>query len=253
MTIAESLRSESEELQEREHSPRDINVNGTERLVSGGLGAFLVVNGLKRLSLGGLIEAGIGAALVNRAVSGHCFVYQAMGVDTAGEGAPPEEYFHRGIHVEETFIVNKPAEELYAFWRNFENLPKFMSHVESVTRLDPEGKRTRWVAKGPAGVPIKWDAEIINEEPNRLIAWRSLGGTDVDNAGSVRFIDACERGTVVNVVMDYIPPAGRIGALVAKLFGRDAEQLIRKDLRQFKQLVESGELPMPSASETTSR
>jgi uncharacterized membrane protein len=128
-----------------------------------------------------------------------------------------------------------------------------MSHLESVTRLDPEGKRSRWVANGPAGVPIQWDAEIINEEPNRLIAWRSLGGADVDNAGSVRFIDACERGTVLNVVMDYIPPAGRVGAMVAKLFGRDAEQLIRNDLRQFKQRVESGEIQVPSASEATSR
>jgi uncharacterized membrane protein len=228
---------------------QEINVNCNERLVSGGLGAFLVLNGLKRFSLGGLLEAGIGAALVNRAITGHCAVYEKLGVNTAGEGAPPEEYFHRGIHVEETFIVNKPAAELFSFWRNFENLPKFMTHLDSVTKLEGDGKRTRWVAKGPAGVPIKWDAEIINEEPNQLIAWRSLGGADVDNAGSVRFIDACERGTAVNVVMDYIPPAGRVGAAVAKLFGRDAEQLIRKDLREFKRLMESGEVP----AETTSR
>ena len=228
--------------------PREINLDNTERLVSGGLGAFLVLNGLKRFSLGGLIEAGIGAALVNRGITGHCHVYEALGVNRAGEGAPPEEYFHRGIHVEETFTINKPADELFAFWRNFENLPKFMSHLASVTRLDSDGKRTRWVAKGPAGVPVKWDAEIINEEPDSLIAWRSLGGADVDNAGSVRFLDASDQGTVVNIVLDYIPPAGQVGAFVAKLLGRDAEQLIRKDLREFKRLMETGAIESETAT-----
>src|SRR5688572_351635 len=243
MTIAQSQETSAS------NPPREINLDNTERLVSGGLGAFLVLNGLKRFSLGGLIEAGIGAALVNRGLTGHCHVYEAMGINRAGEGAPPEEYFHRGIHVEETFTINKPADELFAFWRNFENLPKFMSHLESVTRLDAaDGKRTRWVARGPAGVPVKWDAEIINEEPNALIAWRSLGGADVDNAGSVRFIDACEQGTVVNIVMDYIPPAGQVGAFVAKLLGRDAEQLIRKDLREFKRLMETGAIESETAT-----
>jgi uncharacterized membrane protein len=119
-----------------------------------------------------------------------------------------------------------------------------MRHLESVTSLDSDCRRTRWVAKGPAGISIQWEAEVINEEPDRLIAWRSLGGSEVDNAGSVRFIDAPgDRGTIVRVNIDYIPPAGRVGSWVAKLFGKDADQMIRDDLRRFKQLMETGEIP----------
>jgi uncharacterized membrane protein len=234
---------QNERVDQSEPRAPEINVGGTERLVSGAAGAVLVLNGLKRLSIGGLIEAGLGAALVHRAVTGHCAVFELLGVNTAGDGAEPHDYFDRGIHVEESFTIDKPAEELYTFWRNFENLPQFMTHLESVTTLEGDGKRSRWVAKGPAGMNVQWEAEIINEEPNRLIAWRSLGGSDVDNVGSVRFIEAPGgRGTEVHVVMDYIPPAGRVGSWLAKLFGRDADQLIRSDLRQFKQLMETGEI-----------
>ena len=232
-----------ERLGEAEEQTPEINVGSTERLVSGAAGAVLVLNGLKRLSIGGLIEAGLGAALVHRAVSGHCAVYGMLGMNTASDGAEPVDYFERGIHVEESFTIDKPASELFSFWRKFENLPQFMTHLESVTALEGEGRRSRWVAKGPAGMDVKWEAEIINEEPDRLIAWKSLGGSDVDNAGSVRFVEAPGgRGTEVHVVMDYIPPAGRVGSWLAKLFGRDADQLIRSDLRQFKQLMETGEI-----------
>ena len=221
--------------------PREINLDNTERLVSGGLGAFLVLNGLKRFSLGGLIEAGIGAALVNRGLTGHCHVYEALGVNRAGEGAPPEEYFHRGIHVEETFTINKPADELFAFWRNFENLPKFMHNLEAVEVRD--GKRSRWVAKGPAGKSVDWEAEIINEVPNELIGWRSIDGSEVDNAGSVHFTPATGgRGTEVKVVLRYDPPAGKLGARVSKILGEDPATNVQEDLRRLKMLIETGEI-----------
>jgi uncharacterized membrane protein len=249
MSIAQTVEGfsptqQGEQTRELQPLAPEINVGGTERLVSGALGGYLVLNGLNRLSIGGLIEAGLGAALVHRAVTGNCKVYGALGVNTAGEGAAPEEYFDRGIQVCESFTIDKPAGELYAFWRRFENLPKFMTHLESVTTLEGDGNRSRWVAKGPAGMSVQWDAEVINDEPDRLIAWRSLGGADVDNAGSVRFVEAPGgRGTEVHVAMDYIPPAGRVGSWLAKLFGRDADQLVRSDLRQFKQLMETGEIP----------
>jgi uncharacterized membrane protein len=244
MTIAQTSPSIESQPEQQGQSPApEINVGDTERLITGAVGSLLVINGLKRLSIGGLIEAGIGAALVNRAVSGHCSIYGLLGVNTAENGAPPEEYFERGIHVVEVFTIDKPAHELYAFWRNFENLPRFMRHLESVTPVDPECRRSRWVAKGPAGLRIQWDAEVINDEPDRVIAWRSLGGSDVDNAGSVRFVPAAgERGTEVRVTMDYIPPAGRVGSWIAKLFGRDADQMIREDLRRFKELMETGDI-----------
>ena len=117
-----------------------------------------------------------------------------------------------------------------------------MSHLKEVRVLDE--KRSHWVACGPAGYTVEWDAEIINDEPNALIAWRSLEGSDVDHAGSVRFVPAPggagDRGTEVKVVMDYIPPAGRLGALIAKLFGEEPQQQIQEDLRKFKRIMETG-------------
>src|SRR5205814_3086482 len=131
--------------------------------------------------------------------------------------------------------------ELYGFWKNFENLPRFMRHLERVQKIDEQ--RSHWVAKGPAGYSVEWDAEIINDEPGQVIAWRSLAGASVDNAGSVRFVPAPGgRGTEVRVVIDYIPPAGVVGWAVAKLFGREPKQEIAEDLRRFKQKMEMGEV-----------
>jgi uncharacterized membrane protein len=183
-----------------------------------------------------------GGALIHRGVTGSCQGYRLFGVTTADEEpAKPSEYQRRGIHVKESLTVNRLPWDLYQFWRNFENLPRFMSHLESVKTLDE--KRSHWKVRAPAGLKLDWDAEIINDEPNALIAWRSLGGADVDNAGSVRFVPGPEgRGTEVHVTLDYIPPAGKLGAWVASLFGQDPASQIREDLRRFKQFMEAGEL-----------
>ena len=219
-----------------------INVGGNERLLSALGGSLLAYYGLRRFSIAGLATAAVGGGLLYRGVSGHCPAYDTLGKSTAGEGASPEQYFERGIHVVATFTVNKPAEELYRFWRNFENLPKFMTHVQSVSAADD--KRSHWVVDGPAGKSIHWDAEVINDEPNRLIAWRSLGGADVDNAGSVNFTQLPhDRGTEVKVVLDYIPPAGKVGATLAWFFGKSGQQQVREDLRHFKEMMEAGEIP----------
>jgi len=149
---------------------------------------------------------------------------------------------NRGIKVEKSVAVNRSASELYTYWRNFENLPHFMDHLESVTVQDD--KRSHWVAKAPAGTTVEWDAEIINEKENELIAWRSLDGADVDNAGSVRFSEAIGgRGTIVKVSLEYDPPAGIIGSLIAKLFGEEPSQQVQEDLHRFKQVMETGERP----------
>jgi uncharacterized membrane protein len=227
---------------EQQQSFLGINVGQQERLISAGAGALLALYGWKRMRLGSLLWIGAGAMLIQRAVSGNCKLYGALGINTAqGDGAAPQEYFNRGVHVEESFTIQKSPEELYAFWRKFDNLPKFMKHLKSVEVQDE--KRSHWVADAPMGMSVKWDAEIINDEPNRLIAWRSLGGADVDNAGSVTFRAAPgDRGTEVTVVMDYIPPAGAAGAAVAKLFGKSADSMVRDDLRNFKRLMETGEI-----------
>jgi uncharacterized membrane protein len=233
---------------EREEHERKINVGRTERQVSALAGVALTLLGLRQRSVGGMLLAALGGGLVYRGATGHCAMYEALDIDTSDEALPaqPEEYFQRGIHVEETMTINKSPEALYAYWRNLTNLPRIMRNLNSVTNFDEN--RSHWVAAGPMGYSVEWDAEIINDEPNQTIAWRSLANAEVDNAGSVRFVPAPgDRGTEVRVVIDYIPPAGRVGATIAKLFGADPEREIREDLRRFKQVMETGEVPTTEA------
>lgn len=151
------------------------------------------------------------------------------------------------MHVKQAITVNRSRDEVYEFWHDFENLPRFMNHLESV-RSDGAG-RSHWKAKGPAGKTVEWDAEIVEDRPNELIAWRSVKGADVDNSGSVRFKPAPGgRGTEVHVEIEYTPPGGVIGATVAKLFGEEPSQQVDGDLRRFKQVMETGEVVRSDAS-----
>jgi len=145
------------------------------------------------------------------------------------------------VRVEKSITINRSPEECYSFWRSFENLPKFMLHLESVR---PTGdRRTHWVARGPAGVKVEWDAEITDERPNESISWRSLESADIDNAGTVHFERAPgNRGTIVRVSMYYSPPAAGIGSTLASILGQHPEQEIAKDLQRFKQVLETGEV-----------
>jgi len=148
----------------------------------------------------------------------------------------------RGSHVERTVTILRSPAELYAEWRDLERLPEIMSHVESVTPL--VGLRSRWVVRGPGDTRVTWEAEIVADEPERLIAWRSVGPADVEHAGSVRFTPAPgNRGTEVKVILTYAPPGGRLGVALATLLGRSPDQDIREDLRRFKQRMEAGEVP----------
>lgn len=146
------------------------------------------------------------------------------------------------IQVTKSVTINRSPEELYQFWRNFENLPRFMYHLESV-RVTDGGRSSHWVAKAPMGMTVEWDGEITEDRPAELIAWRSLEGADVDNRGSVRFKPATGgRGTVVSVEIEYSPPGGIVGAGLAKLFGEEPEGQMKDDLRRFKQVIETGEV-----------
>jgi uncharacterized membrane protein len=146
----------------------------------------------------------------------------------------------RGLHVRESVRVERPPAEVYRFWRRFENLPRFMMNLESVTELG--NGRSHWIAKGPAGVRVEWDAEIINEVENKVIGWRTLPGADVVTAGSVNFDAGADgRSTLVSVHLQYAPPAGRLGGLVAAAVGREPSQMIREDLNRLKQLLETAE------------
>jgi uncharacterized membrane protein len=145
------------------------------------------------------------------------------------------------IHFSRSVVINRSPEELYRFWRDFHNLPRFMFHLESVHVTGD--KRSHWIAKAPAGRRVEWDAEIVEERPNEVIAWSSLQGSDIDNSGSVRFQAAPGgRGTIIRVEMQYTPPAGMVGAAAATLFGKEPGQQVQEDLRRFKQLMEAGEI-----------
>jgi uncharacterized membrane protein len=146
------------------------------------------------------------------------------------------------IRVERGITVNKSADECYRFWRDFENLSRFMSHVKSVRPIGEN--RTHWIAQGPAGKTFEWDAEITADQPGQCISWRTLEGADVDHSGTVRFENAQGgRGTIVRVRMYYTPPAmGVAGAVVARVLGQDPEAEIAKDLRRFKQVMEIGDV-----------
>jgi uncharacterized membrane protein len=151
------------------------------------------------------------------------------------------------VRVTKSVIIDRSPEELYRFWRDFQNLPRFMQNLESV-QVTGDG-RSHWVAKAPAGGSVEWDAEVTEERPNELIAWRSVEGSDVDNSGQVRFERMPGgRGTKVSVEMLYHPPGGVIGAGVAKLFGNDPEWQVKDDLRRFKQVMEVGEVVRSEAT-----
>lgn len=147
-----------------------------------------------------------------------------------------------GTGVVRALTINLPRQEVYAFWRDFENLPRFMRHLESVTVLDE--RRSHWVAKGPAGTTVEWDAEITADEPGSLIAWQSVGNSDINNAGAVHFSDAPgDRGTELLVELTYEAPGGAIGRGIAKLFGEEPKLQVREDMRRFKALIETGVIP----------
>ncbi len=155
----------------------------------------------------------------------------------------PRRSPERAIHVVQTATINRPIEQVFAFWRNFENFPRFMRHLESVEVLG--NGRSRWRARAPAGRSVTWDAEIVQERENELIAWRSLERSQVPNNGSVSFSPAPgARGTEIRVVLRYRPPAGTLGRTLEWLFSEEPSQQIHEDLYRFKQLLETGEIPL---------
>jgi uncharacterized membrane protein len=150
------------------------------------------------------------------------------------------------IQVTKSVSVLRSVEQVYAFWRDLQNLSRFMMHVEGVTT---SGDRSHWTVKGPAGKTVEWDAEIIEDRPDEVIAWRSLPGSQIANSGSVRFKRAsADRGTEVHVSLKYEPPAGKAGAALAKLFGEEPTQQLTDDLRRFKQVMETGEVVLSDGS-----
>ena len=212
-----------------------VNVGEAERWLSMIGGGALMIYGLRR-SFGSLMLALGGGALLYRGLTGHCAMYETIGINTADPSA------NAGVTVEAAVTVNKPLAEVYRFYRNLENHPRFMSHLESVQTL--AGNRSHWVAKAPLERSVEWDAEIVDEQENALISWRSLPGADVDHAGTVWFQELSnDRGVEVHVKLNYTPPGGAAGSALAKLLNTLTTARLREDLRHFKQLLEAGERP----------
>jgi uncharacterized membrane protein len=210
----------------------DAAISDKERWASIIGGSAMVLMGLQQRSLRGILTAIAGGGLAYHGATADKSLQDKV-TDATG--------INKAIRVEKTVTINKSAEELYNYWHNFENLPNFMKHVKSVQVLDM--RRSHWVANAPLGQTIEWDADIINDQPNQLIAWASEESAQVDNSGFVRFSPAPgDRGTEVKVVMEYNAPGGMVTAAIAKLFGEEPEQQIGDELRRFKQLMETGEI-----------
>lgn len=223
------------EFQPNESNSNTINVGQNERIISAALGAFLLssgINNLFRRPLKGLVRTAVGGFLLYRGTSGHCPVYGSLGKTKDVHHTP-------AINIRTSLIVNKPKDEVYAFWRNLENLPLFMKHISNVTEID--NKHSHWEAVIPGNIgKIKWNAEIVKEEPGYLIGWQSIPNSTINNAGKVVFNDALGgKGTELEVVITYNPPAGEIGSGVAKALNPVFEKVIRQDVMNFKDYIEN--------------
>jgi uncharacterized membrane protein len=207
-----------------------------------GTGALLLLTGVSRRSKFGTWLAVSSAPLLYRAVTGRWPAFFDGNLDDTKAALGG----HRGVHVRESIRLERPIADVYQFWRRLENLPRFTSHVDSVTEISD--RQSHWVAGGPAGLAVEWDADIINDIENKVLAWRSLPGSDVVTAGAVNFQPVRGgRSTQVSVHLQYAAPAGRAGSFFASLFGREPSQTIREDLRRFKWLLEAGEMPRAAA------
>jgi len=217
------------------------SLSQTNNLIAIGTGAALLTFSAFRRSPAGPWIAAAAVPFLYRGIVGHW----PEPFHTRGPNDDTREALggDHGVHVREAVRLELPIHQVYSFWRRFENLPRFMRYLDSVR--EDAADRSHWVAIGPGGIRVEWDAELINEVEDKLIAWRSLPGSDVTTAGSVNF-DSVRGGreTQVTVNLQYAPPAGKTGAWVATLFGREPSQTIREDLRRLKQILEAGEIAL---------
>lgn len=222
------------------------NISNTERVVSAISGLAFLVGGLARRNWAGSVLTIAGGGLLYRAMSGSCPVYRAMGIDTSGNAQDTSRLGRRKVHtdhatkIRRTVKIDRPPHELYQFWRSLDNLPRVMTHLDSVQIIDDH--TSHWVLKLVPGAPrVEWDAEIINEVEDRRIGWRSLAGSDLNHAGSVEFKPtADEQRTWLRVTLQYDPPGSRLGSTLATWFGGDPSTTLAADLQRFKEHMETG-------------
>ena len=218
------------------------NVPETERWISAIAGGALLTYGLKTQGTALRVVTGVAAAgLLHRAVTGHCMLYSALDINRAEDRSGVVSVRHgHGNKIEKSVTIDKPAHELYQWWRNLQNLEQILPNIKSV---QVDGNRSHWTIEGPGHMTFEWDAEIYVEQEDELIAWRSLESSEVRHAGSVIFQDAPQgRGVEVKVIINYEPPGGVLGSQIAKLIGDHPEAQLEEALTRFKQLMETGEI-----------
>src|SRR6187402_1622825 len=214
------------------NTAEEINLNWPERYISIATGVKLTFSGLRHLfsrPFTSLLKLGAGGYLLNRGVSGHCALYSKIGKNT-------QEPVN--VDIRSSFTIDKPRRQVYDFWRKLDNLPLFMNHLESVEMIDNE--RSHWVLKLPTGVgTVSWDADIVKDKPGEVIGWSSLPGSIIDNAGKVYFRDTEDgKGTIIDVVITYQPPAGGVGASIAHVLNPVFKNMVDTDVRNFKQYMD---------------
>jgi uncharacterized membrane protein len=225
-------------------SEKKINVGKGERIVSTVGGSALLAYGIQRKDWIGALLGAVGAGLTWRGTTGQCPAYRALDIDTNHQsmlgnlGIRSGSWFNQTVEVVKSVSINKSPEELYGFWRNFENLPIFMNHLEAVEKIDET--HSKWTAKAPLGSEVSWQAEVIEDLPNQRISWASYGGSEIKNSGQVEFTPTLNHGTEVKVTIKYEPPAGKIGAIAAYFLHEEPETQVAEDLRRFKRLMETG-------------
>lgn len=229
------IRHQSYNVEQQENGSNQVNVGQTERwasIIGGSVAALYGMSGLSLRNLGFLLGGGY---LLYRGLTGHCQAYEAMGINMA------ERSEGTGITIEKSVTINRPISQVYQFWHNFENLPRFMKHLAEVQTTGPQ--QSHWKARAPGGIMLEWDAEITGDQENEYITWQSLAGASVENRGSVYFTPAPNgRGTEVKVKLEYYPPGGVAGVAFAKLFNGVTAQQVKEDMRRFKQIMEAGEI-----------
>lgn len=207
-----------------------VNVGKTERILMIAAGSYLLYRALKKNDKRKVAEGITAGTMLFRGISGYCPAYDAVNNSAKLKG--------NNVVVTSSLTIDKPVDEVYAAWRNLEDHPKFMSHLESVTAIDKYV--SEWKAKGPAGIgTVSWKAEILMDEPNKLLSWHSMPGSTVNNSGKVKFTDNGE-STTIEVTISYHAPLGKPGELAAKLFSPMFKKMLEKDIQNFKEFVTTG-------------
>lgn len=229
--------------------PTALRGNGVigkeQRILSAAAGGFLVLAGLKRGELGGMLAALAGAGLIARGAAGYCPFTAMLAANPVEKQVAKAFDWRSAATVSRSVTIRKPVEEVYRAWKDIERYPRFMEQIESVTDLG--NGRSHWVAKGPLGRQVEWNSEVTQDEPNARISWKSTEGSDYNTSGTITLKPAPgDRGTEVTLMLAYEPPAGQIGRAIASLFRTTPTQQARQDLISFKQMMETGEISTPA-------